>query len=100
LSDSRLLAYVEHIEDCDYANIRTYNLQDGLYIGKTGLGPIAIKTGKTIICFETGGVDVNKELVKLTSVFSLNTNHYFYLTKTKYKYSFKNFMILLKMKTK
>jgi hypothetical protein len=31
-------------------------VDNGLYIGKTGLGPIATKLGKVIICFETWGV--------------------------------------------
>jgi hypothetical protein len=63
-------------------------LKDGLYIWSTGLGPITSKFGKVIICFETGGVNVNGLFLKLTSVFFLNINHSYYLTKTKYKYPF------------
>jgi hypothetical protein len=45
LSDLRLQANVEHIRDCDYANRGVYNVQNGLYIGKSGLIPIATKFG-------------------------------------------------------
>jgi hypothetical protein len=35
-----------------------------LYIGRAGLGPIATKSGKMIICFETGTVFVTKSIYK------------------------------------
>jgi hypothetical protein len=53
LSDSRLQTYAEYIRDYEYVNRSAYNVDNGLYIGKTGLGPIATKLGKVIICFET-----------------------------------------------
>jgi hypothetical protein len=81
LNDRRLQAYAELIRGCDYANRVAYNLKDWLNIWWTGLGPIATKFGKVIICFETGGPNVKRELIKRSVVFLPNINHHFILVK-------------------
>jgi hypothetical protein len=56
LSNSELQAYVELTRDFDYVNRGVYNLKEGLYIGRRGLGLIDTKFGKVITCFEIGGL--------------------------------------------
>jgi hypothetical protein len=68
-----------------------YNVRDELHIVRRGLGPITIKFGKVIICFEIGGANVNKEPARRAPIFFTNTNHHFCPNKTKYKYSFKKY---------
>jgi hypothetical protein len=43
----------------------TYNTDNGLFVGRGGLGLIATKFGKMIICFETGTVFVTKKTKKI-----------------------------------
>jgi hypothetical protein len=61
--------YAELIRDCDYVNRDTYNVSDGLYIGKTRLGNITTKFGKVIICFEIGWPSIKRDLIRPTAVF-------------------------------
>jgi hypothetical protein len=49
------------------------------------------KCGKVIICFETWGVNVSRDLVRGISVFFPNINHHFYVGEIFYKYSFKKY---------
>jgi hypothetical protein len=65
-----------------------YNLGDVMNIWRTGLGSTATKFGKIILCFEIGGLNINKELIRGTSIFFSNINHHFYVGEIKYYRSF------------
>jgi hypothetical protein len=41
--------YLQQLRDIDVLNRYTYTLEDGLYIGRKGLGPIATYSNKVII---------------------------------------------------
>jgi hypothetical protein len=97
LSDQRLQAYGEYIRDCDYENRGSYNLWDWMYIGRIGLGLIPTKFCKVIICFETRGWNVNRQLVRHTSVFFLKLLIIFILVKQNINIYLKNIIILLRM---
>jgi glucose-6-phosphate dehydrogenase assembly protein OpcA len=49
--NDKLQLYLQQLRDIDVQNRNTFILEDGLYIGRKGLGPIASKLNKVIICF-------------------------------------------------
>jgi hypothetical protein len=70
-------------------------LKDGLFIGGIWLGRIATKFGKLIVCFEAGGNNVKRQLIRRTAVFFPNISYHFYVCETKYKCSFKKYHIII-----
>jgi hypothetical protein len=53
LNNYNLQGYLEQFRVNDYNNRGGYNVDNGLFIGRGRLGPIATKFGKMITCFET-----------------------------------------------
>jgi hypothetical protein len=76
LINYNLQGYLEQFRVNDYNNRGGYNIDNGLFIRTQGLGPIATKFGKMIICFETGIVFVTKSekrrLIRCTTLFFRN----------------------------
>jgi hypothetical protein len=60
LNNYNLHGYLEQFRVNDYNSRSAYNVDNGLYIGRGGLGPIATRFKKLIICFETGTIFVTK----------------------------------------
>jgi hypothetical protein len=60
-----------------------------LYIGRSGLGPIATRFGRLIMCFETGTVYITLEnkrrLSRRVALFFPNMNHNFYVIEKTFK---------------
>jgi hypothetical protein len=61
LNDYNLQGYLQNFRTYDFENRGTYNINNRLYIGRAGLGPIATRFEKLIICFETGTVYITRE---------------------------------------
>jgi hypothetical protein len=78
LNNYNLQGYLEHFRVNNY-NKGEYNVDNGFFIGRGGLGPIATKFGKLIICFETGTVFVTKSgkrrLISCVALFFPNMNN-------------------------
>jgi hypothetical protein len=53
LNNYNLKDYLEQFRVNDYNNKNIHNVDNGLFIGRAGLGPIATRFGKLIKCFET-----------------------------------------------
>jgi hypothetical protein len=64
LNNYNLQSYLERFRVDDKNSRGMYNVDNRLYIGRGGLGPIATKFGKLIICFETGTVFDTKKTKK------------------------------------
>jgi hypothetical protein len=75
----------------DTRNRNRYTLEDGLNIGRKGLGNIATNFKKVITCFETGKRDVNKNLVSRAAVFFPDKKYHFYIRDTAFKLLFKQY---------
>jgi hypothetical protein len=58
LNNYNLQGYLEQFRVNDYKSRGGYNVDNGLFIERGGLGLIATKFGKLIKCFETGAVFV------------------------------------------
>jgi hypothetical protein len=91
LNNYNLQGYLQQFR-VDNRNSRcVYNIDNGLYIGRAGLGPIATRFGKLIIYFETGTVFItNKKQRKLTrraALFFPDMSHNFYVIEKTFKYS-------------
>jgi hypothetical protein len=82
LNNYNLQGYLEQFRINDYKSRGTYNVDNRLFIGRGGLGPIATRFGKLIICFDTGIVFVTKlkqrRLTRRAALFFPNMNHNFY----------------------
>jgi hypothetical protein len=91
LNNYNLQSYLEQFRVNDYNSRGVYNVDNGLFIGKGGLGSLVIKFGKMIICFETGTVFVRKlkqrRLTRYVVLFFPNMNHNFYVIEKMFKYS-------------
>jgi hypothetical protein len=67
LNNYNLQGYLEQFRVNDYNSRGAYYIDNGLFIRRGRLGPIATKFGKMIICFETRTVIVtNKKQRRLT----------------------------------
>jgi hypothetical protein len=64
LNNYNLQDYLEQFRVNDKNSTGAYNVDNGLYIGRGGLGPISTRFGKLIMCFETGAVFVTKKTKK------------------------------------
>jgi hypothetical protein len=60
-----------------------------LNIGRRGLGNIATKFKKVIICFETGKCDVKRRLLRRAGIFFSDNKHHFYISETTFRHSLK-----------
>jgi hypothetical protein len=80
LRDSQLQFYLQQFRDIDVQNRNTYILEDGLYIGRKGLGNIVTNfKKKIIICFLTGKNITHKSLARRAAVFFPDNSHHFYI---------------------
>jgi hypothetical protein len=91
LINYNLLCYLEQFRVNDYKGRGVYSVDNGLFIEREGLGPIARKFGKMIICFETGTVFVTKskqtKLTRRAALFFPDMNHNFYVIERALKLS-------------
>jgi hypothetical protein len=51
VKNPQLQLYLQQFKDINVQNRNTYTLEDGFYIRRKGLGNIATKYEKVIICF-------------------------------------------------
>jgi hypothetical protein len=58
LHDQQIQIYIQQFRDIEVLNNNSYTLEDGLYIGRGGLGYIATKFIKVIIFFDTEKLEV------------------------------------------
>jgi hypothetical protein len=79
LKDSQLQLYLQQFRVIDVQNRNTYTLEDTLYIGRKGLGPIATNFRKVIICFQTGRCTPEKVPVTHAVLHFPDTRHHFYI---------------------
>jgi hypothetical protein len=91
LRNEQVHLYLQQLSDIDVLNRNTYTLEDGLYIGRKLLGPIATKFNKVIICFETGKCGVDKNLIRGAPVFFPDVKHHFYIRDIAFKHLFKQY---------
>jgi hypothetical protein len=95
LNNYNLQGYLEEFRIEDYNSRGAYNVDNRLYIGRAGLGPIATTFQKLIICFETGTVFITKlkqrGLSRRDALFFPNMSHNFYVIEKTFKYSLDRF---------
>jgi hypothetical protein len=95
LNNYNLQGYLEQFRVDDRNSRGAYNVDNGLYIGRGGFGPIATKFGKLIICIETGTVIVTKlkqrRLTRRVTLFFPNMNHNFYVIEKTFRFSLDKF---------
>jgi hypothetical protein len=63
-------------------------MEDGLDIGRRGLGNITTKFTKMIICLKSEKLDTNKRLLRRAAVFFPDIKHHFYIPEVVFKIQF------------
>jgi hypothetical protein len=89
--NDQLQLYLQQFRDIDVQNRNTYSLEDELHIGRKGLGLIATKFNKVIICFITGKYTTNKLLARRAAIYFPDSKHHFYYTEVTFKRQFKTY---------
>jgi hypothetical protein len=97
MREEQLQLYLQQFRDIDVQNRHTFILEDGLYIGRKGLGPIATKFNKVIIGFITGKYTTKKVLTRRVAIYFPNSRHHFYIGETTFN-NLNDIMIMLMMK--
>jgi hypothetical protein len=91
LRDLQLQLYLQQFRDIDVQNRNTYTLEDGLYIGRKGLGAIATNFRKIIISFHTARRTVDKVPIRHAAVYFPDSRHHFYISDRVFKNRFKQY---------
>jgi hypothetical protein len=95
LNNYNLQGYLEQFRVNDYKSRGAYNVDNGFFIGRPGLGPIATRFEKLIICFETGTVFITKSkrrrLTRRVSLFFPDMNYSFYVIERMFACTFNHY---------
>jgi hypothetical protein len=95
LRDSQLQLHLQQFTQIDIQNRNIYTLENELYIGRKGLGPMAIKFKKVTICFQTRKYIISKNfgeiLTRHAGVYFPDNRHHFYISHTVFKHQFKKY---------
>jgi hypothetical protein len=95
LNDYNLQGYLEQFRTDDCSSRGGYNIDNGLFIGRAGLGPITTIFERLIMCFETGTVLVTKSnqrrLSRRVAVFFPDMNYSFYVIEDKFNMTFSQY---------